>query len=248
NSTINDNKTTDASSTFGTPGFGGGIYTNSAAVFISRSTISGNSAVAGGGIYNDGSMLTVVNSTISGNVSTGGGGGINSVSGTTDLYNATITDNKANSDASGGGIGGGVANGSGSTLTFRNSIIAMNASVLLTGSGPLLIDDDCTGTLTSQANSIMYSPGNLCVPSGPIVYVDPDIGPLQFNGGSTQTHALLPVSPAIDTGETGGCTISGATLTTDQRGFARPVGAGCDVGSFEVSDTVFRDGFDGAVN
>ena len=53
--------------------------------------------------------------------------------------------------------------------------------------------------------------------------------PLAANGGPTQTHALLPGSPAIDAGGTSanGCP------ATDQRGFPRPQGGACDIGAFE---------------
>src|SRR5262249_3396311 len=57
--------------------------------------------------------------------------------------------------------------------------------------------------------------------------------PLQNNGGPTQTHALLPSSPAIGGGDPSGCYAMGSLLTTDQRGFPRPA-AGCDIGAFEV--------------
>jgi len=64
----------------------------------------------------------------------------------------------------------------------------------------------------------------------------PGLGPLQDNGGPTQTHALLPSSPAIDKGSSFGS-------TTDQRGLPRPYdnpripnaegGDGSDIGAFE---------------
>ncbi len=58
------------------------------------------------------------------------------------------------------------------------------------------------------------------------------LGPLQDNGGPTFTHALLPASPAIDTGD--------PNFTPppffDQRGpgFDRVVNGRIDIGSFEV--------------
>ena len=65
--------------------------------------------------------------------------------------------------------------------------------------------------------------------------VDPLLGPLQDNGGPTVTHALLPVSAAIDAipWGTNGC---GTTLYHDQRWQARPQPAGgrCDIGAYEV--------------
>ena len=63
---------------------------------------------------------------------------------------------------------------------------------------------------------------------------DPRLGPLQDNGGPTETCALLPDSPAIDAGDNATC------LTTDQRGATRPVDGDasgapdCDIGAFEL--------------
>jgi hypothetical protein len=63
---------------------------------------------------------------------------------------------------------------------------------------------------------------------------DPLLGPLQDNGGPTWTHALLPNSPAIDTGDNAQCP------PTDQRNVPRPQdgnGDGesiCDIGSYEL--------------
>jgi hypothetical protein len=65
----------------------------------------------------------------------------------------------------------------------------------------------------------------------------PMLGPLQTNGGPTQTMALLYGSPAVDAGNPNGCTnAAGYSLKTDQRGWPRPnredVG-GCDIGAYE---------------
>jgi hypothetical protein len=62
---------------------------------------------------------------------------------------------------------------------------------------------------------------------------DPLLGPLADNGGSTETHALLPSSPAIDSGSNVAC------LAMDERGKLRPIDgtadgvAICDLGAFE---------------
>jgi hypothetical protein len=60
--------------------------------------------------------------------------------------------------------------------------------------------------------------------------IDPKLGPLQDNGGPTQTMALLPGSPAIDAGDN-----TDAPLF-DQRGpgFPRIVNGIIDIGAFEV--------------
>jgi hypothetical protein len=73
----------------------------------------------------------------------------------------------------------------------------------------------------------------------PAVVFTTVLGPLQFNGGPTETHALLPGSPAMDAGNAGCADGNGQPLPTDQRGKARPVdgnGDGtpaCDIGAFE---------------
>jgi hypothetical protein len=56
---------------------------------------------------------------------------------------------------------------------------------------------------------------------------NPLLGPLAFNGGPTETEALLAGSPAIDAGAADGCP------QYDQRGVVRPQGAGCDIGAYE---------------
>jgi hypothetical protein len=58
---------------------------------------------------------------------------------------------------------------------------------------------------------------------------------LAANGGPTQTHALAATSPALDRVPPSACTdLSGAALVGDQRGVARPQGANCDSGAFEL--------------
>ncbi len=66
---------------------------------------------------------------------------------------------------------------------------------------------------------------------------DPLLGPLADNGGPTPTHALLPGSPAIDHGSSGG-------LATDQRGLPRifnfpayfDAADGSDIGTYELQE------------
>jgi len=50
------------------------------------------------------------------------------------------------------------------------------------------------------------------------------------------TRALLAGSPAIDAGDTNGCTNGQSQpLITDQRRFRRPIGLRCDIGAVEYS-------------
>jgi hypothetical protein len=61
--------------------------------------------------------------------------------------------------------------------------------------------------------------------------IDPRLGPLADNGGSTQTHALLQGSPAINKGNPAPPGSGGnACAATDQRGAPR----NCDVGAYEL--------------
>jgi hypothetical protein len=64
---------------------------------------------------------------------------------------------------------------------------------------------------------------------------NPLLGPLQNNGGPTDTRALWPGSPAVDRANNALCP------ATDQRSVARRDGDGngtviCDIGSYERSD------------
>jgi hypothetical protein len=65
--------------------------------------------------------------------------------------------------------------------------------------------------------------------SCPGALVNPLLGPLAFNGGPTQTHALTPGSPAINAGVN--------CPPVDQRRFPRDVGA-CDIGAFEAGSSL----------
>lgn len=70
-------------------------------------------------------------------------------------------------------------------------------------------------------------PGGLLNAAGDVRNTDPRIAALAYNGGPTQTHALLPDSPAINAGND-----SFAPLL-DQRGFGRS--GVSDIGAFEFS-------------
>ena len=213
----------------GTPERGGGIYNGGAATInnstVNENTIRGNSAVYafGGGVISVG-RLTVNNSTISGNSVTlfgyGGGiaNGVNAPAGTLTINNSTISENSVPSSAIGGG-------GIRFTATLQNTIVANNSG------------GNCSGTMTSIGYNL--SSDNTCNFNGPgdLNNTDPKLGPLQNNGGPTQTQALLSGSPAIDGGNPGGCTDgSGHLLKTDQRGKPRPDKedtGGCDMGAYE---------------
>jgi hypothetical protein len=73
----------------------------------------------------------------------------------------------------------------------------------------------------SDASSSLFASGD-CVGDGGIVK------PLSDNGGETETHEVLPFSPARDAWAGEGCP------PTDQRGVGRPQAAACDIGAFEL--------------
>lgn len=197
----------------GNLGIGGGI--RGGCLLIDRCTISGNSSSAnGGGIQltgNCGAMIT--NTTISGNEAGTRGGGLSN-SGTLLVRNVTIADNTAVED-SGGVLRFGVT----SSLSLQNTIVANNTP------------DDCGGLpLTSLGNNL-DSDGtcNLTEPSD-LPNTNPLLGLLQDNGGPTETHALAPLSPAINAADGGACP------DVDQRNAPRPQGGGCDIGAYEAGN------------
>jgi len=198
--------------------YGGGIENNGTTTILDC-TFSHNSATSGfgGGINNrPGGTLTVTNSTFSGNSATSGfGGGIYSAGIGVAITNSTFSANIADL-----GAGAGIYNGSVAGFILRNTIVANS-----TGAG------NCGGTITNGGNNLDsaatcgWSSNN-----GSMSSTNPLLGALAFNGGPTQTFALLAGSPAIN-----GVTFSppNNAPATDQRGSARPKGTGYDIGAFE---------------
>lgn len=204
---------------------GGGIYTTGS-MTLTDSTLSYNSAANGGGIFNLGN-LTVNDSTLSGNSAIQNGGGIDSGNGNLMVSSSTVFGNSA------GMHGGGITSSSPTHATLHNTLVAGNN--LLTG-----IPSDLDGTfdLASSYNLVGDGSGGLNPALGnllgtPSSLLDPKLGPLWNNGGTTWTHALLADSPAINTGDPA---ILPATDQFDQRGpgYARVVGDRIDIGAFEV--------------
>jgi hypothetical protein len=95
------------------------------------------------------------------------------------------------------------------------------------------------GAITDGGHNLVFSPPSVgppimdpChFPSGTGISVDPMLDPLADNGGPTQTMRLEPLSPAIDQVPASGA----GCPATDQRGVARPGGAACDIGAYEVA-------------
>jgi hypothetical protein len=98
--------------------------------------------------------------------------------------------------------------------------------------------NDCTGGFGAVGTlgfNLVGDPDQCFFPTdGDITNVDPLLGPLQDNGGPTETHALLPDSPAIDAIPVADCTDdAGDPILVDQRGVPRPQSIACDIGAYE---------------
>jgi hypothetical protein len=213
---------------------GGGLYLTRNTATLINSVVAGNVAngsstgSSGGGLRSaTEGILTLINSTVSGNTADVHGGGLHADN-EAHLYNVTIANNTGSANSSSGGDGGGVSVGASGTLTVRNSLIADNAEN--SGGTP-----DCSGIVTSEGYNLIEAITGCTITgdtTGNITNLDPTLGPLQNNDGSTLTHALLAGSPAIDAGNPTGCLDSNSTLlTTDQRGYAR--NGICDIGAYE---------------
>jgi hypothetical protein len=232
---------------------GGGAVLNVGTLTLTVSTITGNTATNGGGAANYLGTLTMANSTASGNTATSLGGGMFNSSGgliltTLTLTNSTLSGNTATS------LGGGMFNSSG-ILTLTNSTLSGNTATygggMFNSSGTLtlvqtLISGNSAGTgaeVFTSDGAVAANAFNLFGYAGasgvtgftlgasdivPSVLLSNILDPiLAFNGGPTQTHALVPGSPAVDA-------VVGSCPATDQRGFVRPSGVACDIGAVEL--------------
>ncbi len=200
--------------------YSGGAIENSGTLTVENSTLVGNQATNGGGAITNYGQLTVRNSTISGNSAATDGGGINSQNQAT-IENSTIANNTANS-------GAGIYNLL--DISLVNSIVADNNGTDCEQNTPITsLGHNLDSDGSCLDGSVMGDQPN----------TDPLLGSLADNGGSTQTHALLHNSPAIDRTNVASCT------GTDQRGEARDADHNCDIGAFELqfadSPTVVRD-------
>jgi hypothetical protein len=223
NSTFSDDST----------GFdGGGIdnanFGGTGTLTVTDSTFSNDSGPAdGGGIDNgdDGGFgtLTVVNSTFSGdtasNVEWDGGGidnGDNGGTGALTVVNSTFSGDSA------GHVGGAISNGAHSgtgTAKIAASILAASPS-----------GDDCFGSITDEGynldddTSCGLSTADHSLPDESDTSIG--LGPLQDDGGPTETIAISPSSVAASL-VAAGCPV------TDQRGYPRP-STNCSAGAYQV--------------
>ncbi len=228
--------------------FGGGVYSSDAEAKIGYCTFADNFAGAGGGggicvagaIPGGKGSAEVTCCTLARNRAGMGltgphaaGGAICVTSSTAKLTHFTLSQNVAND------VGGGLMAGDFSHVTLLNSIIAGNTS----GNGSANQDVCNSGALTLAGTSIIEvavlnindsSGGAGTVSgSGTLLRADAKLGPLQDNGGVTQTMLPQPGSPAIDQAPT-----LSSIPYSDQRGLPRIIGAHADIGAVETNTII----------
>lgn len=241
---------------------GGGAF-SAGEVTVSSTTVSGNQALSapgsaakavGGGIAamwfdpSGSAQIGLVNSTVSGNRAIAGtngagyGGGIATVylglfvtsGGQFNAFNSTIAFNEA-SDFGGGAVGGNIT---GISPLLSSTIVSNNIAPAGADIAPVNPSDSFT--ITGSDNLVMAVSAGVTFADEPL-HDDPLLLPLADNGGTTKTHALDRLSPAINAGNNVG------GFVFDQRGcpYTRVVYAVADIGAFEMADVIFGDGFDG---
>jgi predicted outer membrane repeat protein/parallel beta-helix repeat protein len=237
---------------------GGGIISSGALSLINSTVNSNEAAQDGGGAYCYGDV-SVGSSTISNNIASRSGGGIAAVK-SVNLSNSTVSLNTAASSAGGvwcrgssatisqstiyrnqsSGVGGGVFMESGA-LSLNGSIVAGNFAQSGTDATGLLgasiqarfslIGNNSGSGLAPAPVGSPDANGNLIGGATSQTMIDPKLGPLADNGGPTRTHAVLPGSPALNTGDPNANGLS----QFDQRGapFARVFSGRIDMGAYE---------------
>ena len=228
NSTITDNPAGEAAiegngtltvSNSTIAGNGGyGLSNGSGTVAVSNSTIANN---AGYGIRNN-VTLTISNSTVTGNTA----GGIQNVAFSVDanatLLNCTVADNDGSQLWSGSGYG--TPQGT-ATIQLHNTIISA-------GHGTANLTATRGGVFHSQGYNLSSDGGGgFLTGTGDRTNADPQLGPLQDNGGPTPTMALMPGSPALNAGD------AAQLGVPDQRGVTRA--GGVNIGAYQASASAF---------
>ena len=202
----------------------GSISEGAGTLSVSNITFSGN---AGGAIDINFGTLTVNNCTFSGNTAElGGGGAIFANMGTLTVTNSTFSGNATSSG------GGGIFSNAG-TLTINYSTLSGNTAAL---GGGIFSNG---GTLTVNNSIVAGNAGGDCYNCGAqsshnLIGIAPQLAPLGWYGGPTQTLLPLQGSPAICAGSV---SLDPPGLPTDQRGFPRAnLASGClDLGAAQTN-------------
>ncbi|MFI5143227.1 MAG: IPTL-CTERM sorting domain-containing protein [Thermoanaerobaculales bacterium] len=231
NTNVNVTLSFDTLSANTASGEGGAIFNqcsfgpNGSTFTINGSTLSGNHANKAGAIRSTGYHMVITDSTISGNHATDSVGGIKLENAFASIYNSTVSGNSAN-------LGGGILLNQNYVLDLFSTIVAKNTDS--TGASDLARNSNST---INASNSLIMQDLSLVLPTvingtntGNLIGVDPLLSPLTYNGGTTQTQALSPISQAVNAGS------NPLALASDQRGtgFPRVVGGQADIGAYEV--------------
>ena len=204
---------------------GGGLFNGGlGTATIERSLFTENRARAGSGIVAYG-ILNLVNTTIHANTFDGIDGGQCAlrVEGTTTVSFCTITDNASSREDIAG-----LCTGDSSILTLRSTILSGNKKP------GTITSRNCTFSTPLTSATYNLEDANTCgfLTTTNLINTDPKLGPLQDNGGPTQTRALAADSPAID------YVRINTGVIVDQRGYKRPVGPWADIGAYEYERDV----------
>lgn len=207
---------------------GGAIEDQGGNLSLTRSTFDDdNASYQGGAFYDDNDdALALTNDTFDGNQAIDGGAVYLGDSAASDapivLLNDTVTRNTAYE-------GGGIFDPENANA-IENTIVADNSGGFTPDGG-----GDCYYNSTTDNAGAADKGGNIdsdgtcfsdVVPHDH-TGVSPNLDTLAFNGGPTETDALLTGSPAI------GDAVGGTCPGTDQRGVPRP--NACDSGAFQTA-------------
>ena len=202
-------------------------------LIITDSLIADNNAVGGTAAVAISGNASITNTTITGNSAytrtvlvEGHGAYSMSVS----LVHVTIAGNTETGTAAGVGLDVNVIAPASMAVTLEGSLLQDN----LAQGMPANCAVANLGTIVSAGNNLADDASCfLTQPSDNAADTGTTLAALADNGGPTRTLALVAGSSAIDAA--GNC---GAATPTDQRGVARPSGAACDAGAYEMEAIV----------
>ena len=201
----------------------------------------GGGAGLGGAIFNDSGTVDIRNSTFTANVISGGislqtqdgisgGGAIFSRNGHLTVRNTTISGHlSGNVTYMGGGIL--VVQDSESAPTsfvLQNTIIANNGDRECAVTGFSIAVAFAGNLIESNGDGSQLKGMTFLGCGGVVTGSDPQLGPLQYNQGSTPTMAIASGSPAWNAAD------PTTSLLVDQRRQERPAMGGFDIGAFEL--------------
>lgn len=238
---------------------GGGIASTGTATIVDTWFTNNFVAVDGGGLSNSGTM-TLRTSTVSGNTAFDLGGGVLN-GGFVGTGYLVVESSTISSNSSDFYLGGGLYNGSGSTVELRNTTLTANSgdeggglynsgtatygNSVVAGNSSAFGPDDCAGGAISSDGRNVVGSATGCETVATDKAVAPNsvatavVRPLAGNGGLTPTHALRY------TGSNVALDIGGSCPALDQRNFAAPKDgpdagavAACDSGSVETAGPV----------